>query len=368
MEYYIDIITKGGYLTGSANEINNALMDEPDMTFFIPNTPAASENFTTMTTGWTTDKLNALLVYHAIPGILAYSSTMRNGTVLPTVQGGAITIYEEEDGSMYANDVRILATDYLISNGVMHTIDGQVCGTIELAFPLLTQCSVLDPYNITGPVFQSFPSMRKSTLSTGAIAGIAIAGVFMLCAILAGVFLYRRRSKQKAAAKATKIKPQQPSNRRAESKASEKTQRKRSNGSTGARVSDSGHRNHSKSSTTKTSSERSSRSARSQQTSQDKLRVEVDVRRVVGEQLDAFRRSGYYDPPRSPRSPRLPQEHRATSAVPAMPAVELDGGNSVAGRHELFGGEPIELPVIEEEESQKEISRASSRAMILDRR
>jgi uncharacterized surface protein with fasciclin (FAS1) repeats len=128
MEYYIDIITKGGYLTGKANDINNVLAEEPDMTFFIPNTAAARDNFTSITAGWTTDQLNALLVYHAVPGIVAYSTSMRNGTVLPTVQGKEITIYVEEDGSIYANDVRILVTDYLISNGVMHTIDGQVGG------------------------------------------------------------------------------------------------------------------------------------------------------------------------------------------------------------------------------------------------
>jgi uncharacterized surface protein with fasciclin (FAS1) repeats len=127
MQYYIDIMTKGGYLTGKLNDINNALGVEPDMTFFVPNSAAARDNFTSITAGWTTDQLDALLTYHAVPGIVAYSSSMHNGTVLPTVQGSEITIYAGGNGSMYANNVRILATDYLLSNGVMHTIDGQVC-------------------------------------------------------------------------------------------------------------------------------------------------------------------------------------------------------------------------------------------------
>jgi uncharacterized surface protein with fasciclin (FAS1) repeats len=126
MELYIDIMTKGGYLTGKSNDINNALGMEPGMTFFVPNSVAARDNFTSITAGWTTDQLNSLLTYHAIPGIVAYSSSMHNGTVLPTIQGEEITIYVGENGSMYANNVKILVTDYLISNGVMHTIDGQV--------------------------------------------------------------------------------------------------------------------------------------------------------------------------------------------------------------------------------------------------
>lgn len=135
MEYYVDIITKGGYLTGKANEENNELDAEADMTFFIPNSANALQNFTSITAGWTTDQLNALLFYHAIPGVVAYSSSMRNGTVLTTVQGGQVTIYEGENGTLYANDARILVTDYLISNGVMHTIDGQVRKNPGLGFP-----------------------------------------------------------------------------------------------------------------------------------------------------------------------------------------------------------------------------------------
>lgn len=126
LEYYVDIITKGGYLTGNANEVNTELGAEADMTFFIPNSADALQTFTSITAGWTTDQLDHLLFYHAVPGIVAYSPSLRNGTVLPTVLGEEITIYVGVNGTLYANDVKILATDYLISNGVMHTIDGQV--------------------------------------------------------------------------------------------------------------------------------------------------------------------------------------------------------------------------------------------------
>ena len=87
---------------------------------------------------------------------------------------------------------------------------------------------------------------------------------------------------------------------------------------------------------------------------------------MVGEQLDAFRRSGYYDAPPGNRP-----------VIPVIPAVELDAGFSLVGRHELSGGEHV-MPVIEEGrelsgravvrpaikvEGAQAISRASSRAI-----
>jgi uncharacterized surface protein with fasciclin (FAS1) repeats len=132
MEYYKNILTQGSYLTGNANEVNNQLGEEPDMTFFIPNSAKAQQSFASTTSGWTTDELNELLYYHAVPGIVAYSSSMHDGSVLPTVQGAEITIHMGPNGSIYANDVKILATDYLISNGVMHILDGQVFSPLGL--------------------------------------------------------------------------------------------------------------------------------------------------------------------------------------------------------------------------------------------
>jgi uncharacterized surface protein with fasciclin (FAS1) repeats len=124
MTYLIAILTKGGFLGGEANAIGNELVIEPDMTFFVPNSAAASSEFTNITSGWSQDMLDAMLEYHAVVGVVLYSTSMKNGTVLQTVQGNNLTIYVGADGSKYVNDVKILVTDYLMSNGVMHTIDG----------------------------------------------------------------------------------------------------------------------------------------------------------------------------------------------------------------------------------------------------
>ena len=128
----------------------------------------------------------------------------------------------------------------------------------------------------------------------------------------------------------------------------------------------------------------------------------MEVRRVVSQQLDAFRRSGYYDAPAFKLC-----KATAVPVVPAMPPVELEAvvPCELAAGEELIvpcelAGDELFLPVIEEvpelstessEEAReglatessedrgkgpttpssevfKQPSRASSRAMILDRR
>jgi len=261
---------------------------------------------------------------------------------------------------------------------------------------VLTRSSVLNPYNITKPSFPSSASSRKTALSLGAIVGIAVAGIFLLGAILAGTFLCRRRrAKKTAVTKATTVpdtKDQKPSRRKSAPEPTDN--RRRSTRSTSAKPRDISHRsysNHSKSSTATKTSQRTSHKEFDpiQQTKyeqekalykvekakyeKEKARVEGEVRRVVGEQLNAFRRSGYYDTPPGSRT-----------VVPVIPAVELDAGFSLVGRHELSGGEhvmprieeghelpagDVELPAgdvelpVGEEEAAKTISGATSRAI-----
>lgn len=57
-------------------------------------------------------------------GFVGVSSDLTNMEVIRTVQGSNLTIFVGPDGSKYVNNVRIIATDYLINNGVLHTIDG----------------------------------------------------------------------------------------------------------------------------------------------------------------------------------------------------------------------------------------------------
>jgi uncharacterized surface protein with fasciclin (FAS1) repeats len=121
--YGIAILTKGGFLTGKAKELCNILSETLDMTFFFPNTASALDSILSVISNLTTDQLAGIFAYHSVKGFVGYSSLLRNGTVLQSVQGENLTIYTDNDGSKYVNNAKILETDYLLSNGVFHTID-----------------------------------------------------------------------------------------------------------------------------------------------------------------------------------------------------------------------------------------------------
>lgn len=260
---------------------------------------------------------------------------------------------------------------------------------------MLTDCSVLNPYNITKPVFSPAPSTtKKRALSTGAIIGISIVGVLAFLCSLTGAFLYRRRSKKMAAAELTgnviPIQPM-PSKKKPTMHVSDKPNRSHRDAS--SRETDRSRHNSSKRTSTTKTSQRTSQSSYDKardikardSKAREKARVEAEVRRVVGEQLDAFRRSGYIDVPTSPPDSNFPPIIATAAAVEmdAGPAVvrghssvetESDASPStpsLVGRHELAGGE-VAMPVIEEAQTEvatvKKMSRASTRASVLDRR
>ena len=108
----------------------------PNITVFAPNN-LALQNLGTSLATMTVSELSDLLKYHIVNSTTAmfphigYSSFLPNGTVLPTVEGGNLTI-TFADNSLFVNEARVLQQDLLLANGVMHVID-----------------SVLD-YNATG--------------------------------------------------------------------------------------------------------------------------------------------------------------------------------------------------------------------------
>ena len=60
--------------------------------------------------------------YHFVLNEVAYSTGLTDGLKLHTLQGQdvAITVL---NGRTYVNDVKILKTDYLLTQGVMHVIE-----------------------------------------------------------------------------------------------------------------------------------------------------------------------------------------------------------------------------------------------------
>lgn len=88
----------------------------------MPNSVTALPNFTSFAKTANASALQAFYEYHLVPGWVAYSSSLRNGMKLKTVQGSNITI-TVQDGEIFANAARVIATGYLVSNGVVHVLD-----------------------------------------------------------------------------------------------------------------------------------------------------------------------------------------------------------------------------------------------------
>lgn len=94
----------------------------PNMTFFVPNTASALATFDKISTNITADNLTALFDYHIVPDTVLYSPGFVNGTVLKTTQGDNLTI-TTIGNETYVNSAKIIQSDYMIVNGVIHTID-----------------------------------------------------------------------------------------------------------------------------------------------------------------------------------------------------------------------------------------------------
>lgn len=110
-------MNQGNYLRNT--EFSWDIATRPDSTFFAPNSavalshipPAGNQSF-----------YNSLLEYHCVSK-LVYSSDFTNGAVLPTFNNLTMEIRIDEEGQAWANNAKIIGTNYLLSNGVMHILD-----------------------------------------------------------------------------------------------------------------------------------------------------------------------------------------------------------------------------------------------------
>ena len=76
-----------------------------------------------------TELLTQVLLYHVVAGELDFAAVEAalidgDGTVvLPTLQGGSITVTLEEGGVFINGDSQVILTDFFARNGVVHVID-----------------------------------------------------------------------------------------------------------------------------------------------------------------------------------------------------------------------------------------------------
>ncbi|CAG8976459.1 hypothetical protein HYALB_00008049 [Hymenoscyphus albidus] len=89
-------------------------------TFFVPDNDAF-QALGPAISDMTTEQLAAVLDYHTIPGQVIYSTSLTNGSVFTTAQGGNITV-RQAGNTLYINSAPLGATDILLKNGVLHVL------------------------------------------------------------------------------------------------------------------------------------------------------------------------------------------------------------------------------------------------------
>ncbi|KAK1070304.1 hypothetical protein LTR74_004220 [Friedmanniomyces endolithicus] len=149
-----------------------------DLTFFVPSNIAmelASEFLAFIPP----TALQELLSYHIVHGAVGplYSSNFTNGTQATTLQGTNLVLYFT-GGGYFVNSARIIASDILLANGVMHVIDNVLTPDKDAAQPnatTYTQLPVLpttmvvagDMFNSSAAPFTTFmPDIVSTVTST----------------------------------------------------------------------------------------------------------------------------------------------------------------------------------------------------------
>lgn len=68
------------------------------------------------------EKLRAVLLYHVVPGKVVAADVMRlNGREVRTLEGSKVKV--KTKGGVMVNNARVVQTDVMTSNGVIHVID-----------------------------------------------------------------------------------------------------------------------------------------------------------------------------------------------------------------------------------------------------
>jgi len=113
-----------------------------DVTIFAPSNAAFSDISSALGNA-STEALTNILTYHVVQGVVGYSSILTN-TTLKTVNGGSVTI-SIIDGTVFVNSAKVILPDVLVSNGVVHVIDGVLNPDNASAAPNPTTTSVAFP-------------------------------------------------------------------------------------------------------------------------------------------------------------------------------------------------------------------------------
>jgi uncharacterized surface protein with fasciclin (FAS1) repeats len=133
-EFLISILNTGGYLSAADSDLVDATLNTADVTYFLPNTAEALAKFEALSQNESDIDKRSLFNYHILHNITAYSPDLTNGLSLKTLQGANVTI-TVQDGDTYVNAAKIISSDWLIGNGVIHVLDEYVLSTFDSVDP-----------------------------------------------------------------------------------------------------------------------------------------------------------------------------------------------------------------------------------------
>ncbi|KAK4139786.1 FAS1 domain-containing protein [Dichotomopilus funicola] len=102
--------------------IEAAVNNAPDITLFVP-TNAAFDAIGSILNGMTLEQLTTVLNYHVVRGQVLYSQLIKGGGTVVTAEGAALN-FRVVQGALFVNSARVVVTDVLVGNGVVHFIDG----------------------------------------------------------------------------------------------------------------------------------------------------------------------------------------------------------------------------------------------------
>ncbi|KAL2132483.1 hypothetical protein VTI74DRAFT_3757 [Chaetomium olivicolor] len=104
-----------------------------DVTIFVP-TNDAFNAIASALSSLTVEQLTKVLNYHVVQGQVLYSQLLAGGGSVLTAEGRSLNI-RAESGGLFVNSARVLQSDILISNGVVHIVDGVLNPTNTTATP-----------------------------------------------------------------------------------------------------------------------------------------------------------------------------------------------------------------------------------------
>ncbi|QDS77845.1 hypothetical protein FKW77_006601 [Venturia effusa] len=155
-------------------------------TLFIPNdrVPEVSQ--------FTTDYLVATIDYHIFPDYLLYSPDFSDNFTMMSLHGENATM-RIVNGDTYVNDAKVVATDWLVYNGVLHILDRTLnySQPNNLPEPLLA----LTGNGTTTPSAKSSTRAKSDALPVGAKVGIGLVVAITALGIIGiAIFVHRRRT------------------------------------------------------------------------------------------------------------------------------------------------------------------------------